>query len=132
MELLNGQELQNGKYRILKVLGVGSISITYLAVQVNLRRKVVIKELFLRDLCVRDEGTSAVRAYLKDSREIFNRIRMRFVNEARSLAELNHRNVVSVFDMFNEITQNIMSWNISAVALWKTRSAWVHCLRKML
>ena len=102
MELLNGQELQNGKYRILKVLGVGYISITYLAVQVNLRRKVVIKELFIKELCVRDEGTSAVRAYLKDSREIFNRIRMSFVNEARSLAELNHRNVVSVFDMFNE------------------------------
>ena len=41
-ELKTGFALQNGKYRIERVLGQGGFGITYLAVQVNLHRKVAI------------------------------------------------------------------------------------------
>ena len=48
MQQLNqGATLQNGKYRIEKVLGQGGFGITYLATQTVLGNKVAIKELFM-------------------------------------------------------------------------------------
>ena len=41
------KSLQNGKYRIERILGQGGFGITYLATDVTLNRKVAIKEFFL-------------------------------------------------------------------------------------
>lgn len=43
--------LQGGKYRIEKLLGQGGFGITYLAEQCLLKKRVAIKEFFIRD-CV--------------------------------------------------------------------------------
>ena len=50
MLLKNGTLLQGGKYKIEKVLGQGGFGITYLATQINLNRKVAIKEFFMKDM----------------------------------------------------------------------------------
>ena len=41
-----GSSLQNGKYRILSVLGQGGFGITYLAEQTGLGMRVAIKERY--------------------------------------------------------------------------------------
>lgn len=48
MTLQQDYTLQDGNYRILKVLGQGGFGITYLAIQVRLDRKVAIKEFFMK------------------------------------------------------------------------------------
>lgn len=60
MLLKKGTLLQGGKYKIEKVLGQGGFGITYLATQINLNRKVAIKEFFMKDMCCREEDTNQV------------------------------------------------------------------------
>ena len=60
MTLQQDYTLQDGNYRILKVLGQGGFGITYLAIQVRLDRKVAIKEFFMKDFCERNETTRQV------------------------------------------------------------------------
>ena len=52
--------LQNGKYRIVRVLGQGGFGITYEGVQTGLNRRVAIKEFFMSDYCERDGGSPRV------------------------------------------------------------------------
>lgn len=60
MTLQQDYTLQDGNYRILKVLGQGGFGITYLAIQVRLDRKVAIKEFFMKNFCERNETTRQV------------------------------------------------------------------------
>ena len=46
MHLNENTELQNGKFRIIRVLGQGGFGITYLAENVFFDRLVAIKEFF--------------------------------------------------------------------------------------
>ena len=54
MLLKKGTLLQGGKYKIEKVLGQGGFGITYLATQINLNRKVAIKEFFPQGIVTRN------------------------------------------------------------------------------
>jgi serine/threonine-protein kinase len=69
----------NGRYRVLKKLGEGGMSIVYLAEQINIERKVALKVLH--------------GEYARD--EMFVR---RFRQEAKLAASLNHRNVIQIYD----------------------------------
>lgn len=106
MKLANGTYLNNGKYRIERVLGQGSFGITYLAT-VNLvgalgtipsSTKVAIKEFFMREVNGRHEET--VTTGNKDG--IFYNYKRRFIKEARTLSKLNHPNIVHVLDLFED------------------------------
>lgn len=101
-QLQVGTLLQDGKYRILSVLGKGGFGITYLAEQVMLQRKVAIKEFFLQDLCDRDETSSHMTIGTASARETVEAYRDKFLKEARNLATLKHPNIVGVFDVFME------------------------------
>ena len=101
-QLQPGTTLQGGKYKIEKVLGQGGFGITYLAEQTMLGRKVAIKEFFLKEYCDRAESTSAVTFGSTGGRELTNRMRDKFVKEARNLAKLKHPNIVKVIDIFEE------------------------------
>ena len=102
MTLLQDYTLQDGKYRILKVLGQGGFGITYLAIQVRLDRKVAIKEFFMKDFCERNETTSQVTLGTAGSREKVNLCRMKFLKEAQHIAKLNHPNIIRIIDVFDE------------------------------
>ena len=106
MNLKPGTLLQNGKYRIEKVLGQGSFGITYLATMkikvggnlgdMEATVNVAIKEFFMRDLNGR-EGSSVT---LSSKGELFNDYKSKFVKEARNLNKLNHPNIIKVLDLF--------------------------------
>ena len=106
MRLSIGTYLNNGKYRIEKVLGQGSFGITYLAV-VNIvgvlgsipsSTKVAVKEFFMREVNGRNEDT--VTTGSKDG--IFYNYKRRFIKEAKTLSRLSHPNIVHVLDLFEE------------------------------
>ena len=102
MTLQQDYTLQDGKYRILKVLGQGGFGITYLAIQVRLDRKVAIKEFFMKDFCERNETTSQVTLGTAGSREKVNSCREKFLKEAKHIAKLDHPNIIRIIDVFDE------------------------------
>lgn len=102
MTLQQDYTLQDGKYRILKVLGQGGFGITYLAIQVRLDRKVAIKEFFMKDFCERNEATSQVTLGTTGSRETVNSCRKKFLKEAKHIAKLDHPNIIRIIDVFDE------------------------------
>ena len=101
-QLQTGTTLQGGKYRIERVLGQGGFGITYLAAQLSLQRKVAIKEFFMKDFCSRDESTRTMSAPSTGSSKLVEQYRKKFIKEARNLARLNHPNIISVIDVFEE------------------------------
>ena len=102
MELISGKELQNGKYRIIDVLGQGGFGITYLAQQVSLGRKVAIKEFFMKEHCNRDETSSFVSVPSMGSRDLVEHFKQKFLKEARTIASFTSSSIVNVFDVFEE------------------------------
>ena len=102
MELKTGTSLQGGKYRIERVLGKGGFGITYLAYQKGLNRYVAVKEFFMSDYCNREESTCAVSIPSVGSREMVEKYRSKFVKEAQTIAELDNKHIVPIFDVFEE------------------------------
>ena len=97
-----GSTLQNGKYQIQRVLGQGGFGVTYLALQQGLNRIVAIKEFFMENFCVRNADTHHVTITTEGSREFVERYRYKFLKEARNIAKLDHPNIVSIIDVFEE------------------------------
>ena len=100
--LQSGSTLQNGKYEIQRVLGQGGFGVTYLALQQGLNRIVAIKEFFMENFCVRNADTHHVTIATEGSRELVERYRNKFLKEARNIAKLEHPNIVSIIDVFEE------------------------------
>ena len=86
------------EYRLLRVLGEGGFSVTYLAQDVNLGNQVAIKEYLPNEFAMRD-GTT-VYAKSAASRDDFEWGLERFLEEARILARFQHPNVVRVVRRF--------------------------------
>lgn len=101
MLLKKGTLLQGGKYKIEKVLGQGGFGITYLATQINLNRKVAIKEFFMKDMCCREEDTNQVY-YISSDRNFVDNFKNKFIKEAQTISSLNHRNIIRIHDTFEE------------------------------
>ena len=80
---------QVGKYKVLYEVGRGGMGSVYLAVDEILNRKVAIKELKI------DE-------HKKKDADSYNTLIRRFKKEAQVLAQLNHKNIVSVFDVVEQ------------------------------
>ena len=97
-----GKSLQNGKYKIIKVLGQGGFGITYLAEQTGLGMKVAIKEFFLKGSCQRDSTTSYVSIPVADNEELVSKCLKKFKSEARKIASLNNDHIVNIIDIFDE------------------------------
>ena len=101
-ELKTGTRLQGGRYTIERTLGQGGFGITYLGVQSGLHREVAIKEFFMKDYCGRDASASQVTLGTEGSRQLVAHFREKFLKEARNIAELDHPNIVPIYDVFEE------------------------------
>lgn len=97
-----GAYLQNGKYRIVSTFGQGGFGITYEAEQVLLRRKVAVKEFFMKDCCERDESTRHMTVGTGSQRAVVEKFRGKFIREAQMIASMDHPHIVRVMDVFEE------------------------------
>lgn len=100
--LLRGTKLQQGKFTVGRVLGQGGFGITYKGGDPALGRVVAIKELFLRDECVRHGAQVMIPPHARVPAAEFDRAKQRFVEEARTVARFNHPGIVGVHTMFEE------------------------------
>lgn len=96
--LASGTFLQGKKYRIDKVIAQGGFSIVYTGTRVYDGVKVIIKEFFMRDYCVRKHNS--VNAVV-DSYQ-FETGKKLFKKEGDILAKLDHKYIVKLLDRFEE------------------------------
>ncbi len=96
--------LQLGHYRLLRKIGQGGFGITYLAEHIQSHEQVVIKENLPTFYAYRDKDS--LHVYPLDdgsSAENYAHTLQRFVEEARTLARLNHPNIVRVLEAFEAL-----------------------------
>lgn len=102
MKLQPGTLLQGDRYRIISSLGRGGFGVTYLAEQVNLRRRVCIKEFFPKDYYKRDGDTGSLTLSSEGFAEMMDKFKTKFIKEAQTIATLNHANIIPIYDVFEE------------------------------
>ena len=100
--LLPNTTLQGGKYRIVRILGQGNFGITYLAEQLNPKRTVAIKELFLSVQGVNDRLGSSVIVPNIRNKQMFEQQITKFKKEAKRIMSLHNEHIVPVYDLFDE------------------------------
>ncbi len=100
--LKKGELLLHDTYRIEKVLGQGGFGITYLATDINLERKVAIKEFFPKNYCDRNYTTSQVTLGTQSSKEFVDKLKVKFLKEARNIAKLNNPGIIKIHAAFEQ------------------------------
>ena len=98
MQLNPDTLLQNGKYRIIRVLGQGGFGITYLAENTYFEKEVAIKEFFPKDFCGRD-NTSHLTLGTQNNTETVAKLKDRFLKEAKNIAKLDHPGIIRILDI---------------------------------
>jgi hypothetical protein len=97
--LPRGSLLLQGQYQIVRLLHAGGFGLAYLA-QDCLGREVVLKECFVSTLSERRAARVCPRSEAMKPHQ--DRALAGFLDEARILARLSHRNVVRVLQVFQE------------------------------
>ena len=93
--------LNHDRYLVGRLLGKpGGFGITYLGWDERLLKAVAIKEYLPRDLAGRDAGHLTVTPHGGKEAETFAFGLSRFLEEAHTLARLDHANLVRVRDYF--------------------------------
>ena len=102
MPLKNGTLLSGTKYRIVRYISGGGFGCTYEAIHTGLNGRVAIKEFFLKDYCNRDAETGFVTVGTTSKTEFVDKLKARFIREARLQFNLRHPGIVHVSDVFEE------------------------------
>lgn len=94
----------DGRYQILKVLGIGGFGITYEAVNERINLRVAIKEFYCREMVYRDISVSdEVISSEHGASSNFEKAKQRFLREARIVGDFeNEPGIVKVVDYFEE------------------------------
>ncbi len=109
------QALPNGyrlnEYTIVRKIGGGGFSMVYLATD-DQNSLFAIKEYLPGALVLRTAGSVVVEASTDDNRNIFRHGMKCFFEEGRTLAKINHSNVVRVINFFraNETVYMVMQY----------------------
>ena len=96
-----GTTLCDGRYRIDAHLASGGFGNTYRAYDSKFERHVALKEFFILDVNLRQPGHTLVSVATETRRPLFDKMRGRFIDEARRMNALNHPGVVRVIDFFD-------------------------------
>ena len=102
MHLQTNTLLRGGTYRIVRFIGSGGFGCTYEAEHVMLEKRVAIKEFFVKDFCNRDETTAHITVGTISKKGLVEKLRRKFIDEAKALCKLQHPGIVSVSDVFEE------------------------------
>lgn len=102
MHLQIGTILQGGKYRIVRYINSGGFGCTYEAEHVMLGERVAIKEFYVQDFCNRDEQGKQVSVGTKSKIGLIEKLKGKFIDEAKMLYRMHHPGIVRVFDIFEE------------------------------
>ena len=102
MQLKEGTLLQSGKYRIVRFINSGGFGCTYEALHTVFDEKVAIKEFFVKDFCNRDEDTFRVTVGTHSKKALVEKLKGKFIEEAKSIRKLHHNGIVKVSDVFEE------------------------------
>ncbi len=105
MHLPVGTLLQGGRYEIIRYISSGGFGCTYEARDTKFKsrvKSVAIKEFFVKDFCNRDADSNTVVVATNSKVELVNKLRVKFLEEADALFELEHPNIVRVTDTFEE------------------------------
>lgn len=89
-------------YEVEAILGRGGFGITYLAKDQNLQKMVALKEFMPSEFVKRDERDQTIKPANDDKKEIFEWGLNRFRDEARTLAQFKHANIVRVLTVFDQ------------------------------
>jgi len=87
--LQNGNELENprlGRYEIVREIGRGAMSIVYAGIDPSINRTVAIK----------------VQSFIGDDEAQIKKMRARFLTEAKTAGQLNHPNIITIYDIGEE------------------------------
>ena len=95
--LPQGHRLQ--EYELVRVLGFGGFCMTYLGFDHNLSKTVAIKEYLPSDIATRT-GDNSVVPQASQFQDDFEWGLERFLDEARTLARFDHRNIIKVYRFF--------------------------------
>ena len=102
MELKSNTTLQKGKYRIVSYIASGGFGNTYEALHTGLDKRVAIKEFFVKDFCNRNERTGKVTVGTQSKSALVDKLKRKFLDEAKAISSLSHSGIVRVFDVFEE------------------------------
>ena len=102
MQLKSGALLQGGKYRIERFINSGGFGCTYEASHVMLHKRIAIKEFFVKDFCNRDNESGLITVGTQSKVALVKRLMEKFIEEAVSLSQMSHPNIVRVTDVFEE------------------------------
>ncbi len=94
--------LLGDRYEVVSKLGSGGFGIVYEARDREASGDVFAIKEYVPDLCVRHQGSRTVSPRLARDRQAFEDGLRAFVEEARTLRELDHANIVRVFHWFKQ------------------------------